>query len=342
MDGRDTHSLHVSRLLHSHSSTAENPLAHFLILRAVQAVITVLVVTIFIFTLMRLLPGDPVRNLLAGGDGDLTEEQIRAKERELGLDKSWPEQYVRWMGGVLQGDWGRNAAGTVEVREQIGDRLPVTFQLALLTWFATFVIAIPVGVVAALKRNSWIDVGITSGALSGLAAPNFVVGLVLIIIFTLHLQWLPARGYVSPFEDPVASLRHFTLPVVTLATAGIAGIARQTRSAMLEVLQEDYIRTARAKGLPHKSIYLRHAMKNALLPIVTLAGLRFGTLVSGSIIVETVFGLPGMGSLTIRAVRESDYNVIQILVLIFALMTIGGNLLADIAYTRMDPRIRLG
>lgn len=310
-------------------------------MRLIQAVLTVLVVTVFIFVLMRLLPGDPVRNLVTGGDNTITEEQIKAKEHELGLDKPWPEQYVRWLGGVLSGDWGRTASGSAKITDQIKERLPVTLQLALLTWVVTLVLAIPIGVLSAIKRNSWLDVSITTGALAGLAAPNFVVALMLIIFFTLELKWLPARGYVSFGDDPLEAVKHFTMPVITLSLAGIAGIARQTRSAMLEVMKEDYIRTARAKGLTGWSIISRHAMKNALLPIVTIMGLRFGGLISGSIIIESVFGLPGMGSLTITAVRQSDYNVIQILVMLFALMTISGNLIADIVYTRMDPRIRL-
>jgi len=316
-------------------------LTHFLLMRLIQAVLTVLVVTVFIFVLMRLLPGDPVRNLVTGGDNTITEEQIKAKEHELGLDKPWPEQYVRWLGGVLSGDWGRTASGSAKITDQIKERLPVTLQLALLTWVVTLVLAIPIGVLSAIKRNSWLDVSITTGALAGLAAPNFVVALMLIIFFTLELKWLPARGYVSFGDDPLEAVKHFTMPVITLSLAGIAGIARQTRSAMLEVMKEDYIRTARAKGLTGWSIISRHAMKNALLPIVTIMGLRFGGLISGSIIIESVFGLPGMGSLTITAVRQSDYNVIQILVMLFALMTISGNLIADIVYTRMDPRIRL-
>ena len=166
--------------------------------------------------------------------------------------------------------------------------------------------------------------------------------LLLILLFTLQLHWLPARGYVPLNDNPVDSLKHFAMPVMTLAAGGMAGIVRQTRSAMLEVMKEDYIRTAKAKGLPSSAVILGHAMKNALLPIVTISGLQIGRLVSGSIIIESVFGIPGMGSLTITAVRQSDYNVIQILVLLFALMTILGNLLADIAYTRLDPRIRLG
>ncbi|MGE0598971.1 MAG: ABC transporter permease [Dehalococcoidia bacterium] len=316
-------------------------MGRFLALRFLQAIITILLVTMFIFVLMRLLPGDPVRNLVSGGDNSLTPEQIAAREHELGLDKSWPEQYVRWLGGVVSGDWGRSASGSAKITDQIKERLPVTLQLALLTWVVTVAAAIPIGVISALKRNSWLDVSITTGALAGLAAPNFVVALLLIIFFTLELHWLPARGYVSLLDNPVDSLRHFALPVITLATAGIAGIARQTRSAMLEVMKEDFIRTAKSKGLSSGTIIVRHALKNALLPIVTIMGLRFGTLVSGSIIIETVFGIPGMGSLTITAVRQSDYNTIQILVVIFAIMTICGNLLADFTYTRMDPRIRL-
>ena len=311
--------------------------------RFLEIIPAVLILTLFMFILMRVLPGDPLLNALAAaeGEGGLTEGQMEALRRQLGLHKSMPEQYFEWITNVVTGDWGRRIVGRAQITDVITDRAPVTLQLAMLTWATTMIFAIPIGIVSALRRNSWLDVVITSGALAGLATPNFVVALFGIIIFAVHLNWLPSRGYVPLYENPIESLKHFAIPVVTLATSGMASIVRQTRSGVLEVMGEDYIRTAQAKGLPYRRVISRHVLKNALLPIVTIAGLQIGGLISGSIIIETIFGIPGMGSLTIDAVLSTDYNMIQILVMLFAIVTILGNLVADLAYTYMDPRIRL-
>ena len=315
----------------------------YVVRRLFEVVPAVLILTLFMFLLMRVLPGDPLLAALAAaeGEGGLSDGQMEELRRQFGLDKSLPEQYVRWLGDVVTGDWGRRIIGRAQITEVIADRAPVTLQLALLTWATTMVFAIPIGIVSALRRNSWLDVTITSGALAGLATPNFVVALLMIIIFAVELNWLPSRGYVPLNENPIDSLKHFAIPVFTLSTAGMASIVRQTRSGMLEVMREDYIRTAQAKGLPYSKVITRHVLKNALLPIVTIAGLQIGGLISGSIIIETIFGIPGMGNLTIDAVLSTDYNMIQILVMIFAVATILGNLAADLMYTYMDPRIRL-
>jgi peptide/nickel transport system permease protein len=314
----------------------------YLVRRGIEIVPTVLIVTIFVFVLMRVLPGDPITaEIGAAESGMLTEGQRAELERQLGLDKPWPVQYLRWLQGVVTGDWGRTITGRQQITDLIEKRAWVSLQVGLIAWATAMAIAVPIGIISALRRNSWLDVSITSGALAGLAAPNFVVALVLIVIFGVHLQLLPTRGFVPFSQDPGLWLRHLILPVVTLATAGMATITRQTRSAMLEVMREDYVRTAQAKGLSRRKVVIRHTLRNALLPIVTLSGLQIGNLISGAIIVETVFGIPGMGRLTIDSVLSSDYQTIQILVLVFAVATILGNLLADVVYSILDPRIRL-
>lgn len=310
--------------------------------RAIEIVPTILIVTLFIFVLMRLLPGDPITaEVGAGESGNLSPGQRAELERQLGLDKPLPVQYAIWLRGVLTGDWGRTITGRQPIAALIQKRAVISAQVGLIAWAVAMALAVPIGVLSALKRNSWLDVSITTGALAGLAAPNFVVALVLIVIFGVHLQLLPTRGFVPFQDDPASWAKHLVLPVITLAGGGLATVVRQTRSAMLEVLGEDYIRTARAKGLKQSKVVLRHTLRNALLPIVTLAGLQIGNLISGAIILETVFGIPGMGRLTIDSVLSSDYQTIQILVLVFAVATILGNLVADLAYAVMDPRIRL-
>lgn len=318
-------------------------MARYVVRRLLEIVPAVVILTLIMFVLMRVLPGDPLLAALAAAEaeGGLSDRQTDELRRQFGLDRPMPEQYIRWLSDVVTGDWGRRIDGRAKITDVIADRAPVTLQLALLTWLTTMAVAIPIGIVSALKRNSWLDVGITTGALAGLATPNFVVALLMIIVFAVHLNWLPSRGYVSLIENPIESLKHFLIPVVTLSTAGMASIVRQTRSGMLEVMREDYVRTAEAKGLSHSKVITRHVLKNALLPIVTIAGLQIGGLISGSIIIESIFGIPGMGSLTISAVLGTDYNMIQILVMLFAVATILGNLAADVTYTYMDPRIRL-
>jgi len=311
--------------------------------RLLEMIPTALIITLFIFLLMRILPGDPLMEALsaAEAEGSLSDAQVEVLRERFNLDDPLPQQYVQWLGDTLSGDWGRTISGRAKIGDQIAARGRVTLQLGVLTWATTMIVAIPIGILSALRRNSWLDVGITTGALAGISTPNFVVGLLLIVLFAVNLHWLPSRGFVPFTEDPVQWLRHMILPVFTLATSGMASVVRQTRSGVLEVMREDYIRTAQAKGLNYSRVLRKHVLKNALLPIVTIAGLQVGDLITGSIIIETIFGIPGMGNFTIDAVLSTDYNVLQVLVLIFAVATILGNLAADIVYTFMDPRIRL-
>jgi peptide/nickel transport system permease protein len=310
--------------------------------RVVEIVPTIVIVTAFIFVLMRLLPGDPILEKAVQSEGGrLNPQQVAVLKHQLGLDRSWPEQYVTWVKGVATGNWGRTASGQQQVATLVWKRARVSLQIGFFALLLATTLAIPIGVVSALRRNSWLDVSITSFALAGLAAPNFVLALLLILAFGIDLHWLPTQGIVPFQESPGEWLRHLVLPVITLAVAALATIVRQTRSAVLEVMREDYVRTARAMGLSGFRIIQRHTLRNALLPVVTIAALQVGHLVSGAIIVESIFGVAGMGRLTIDSVLGKDYGTIQVLVMIFALMTIAANLAADKLYMAMDPRIRL-
>ncbi len=311
-------------------------------LRRLTEMIPVLIIlSLIVFVILRLLPGDSVTALLGQEAGSISDEQRAAIERNLGLDRSIPEQYARWVSDLVQGDWGRSLISRQTVSSLIGDRLVVTMQLATLSWLLALAIGIPIGVLSALRRNSWLDVGINVGALAGVATPNFLLGLLLIVVLSVYLGLLPASGFVSLADDPVEALRRMAMPVVALATSLMASIVRQTRSAMLEVMNEDYIRTARAKGLSNSHVVFRHALKNALLPVVTIAGLQVGQLASGTIIVETMFAIPGMGRLTIDAILLRDFATVQVIVLVLAVTTMAANLVADLMYVVLDPRIKL-
>jgi peptide/nickel transport system permease protein len=309
--------------------------------RVIEMIPALLILSIIVFVLLRLLPGDPVGALLGQESGTIDAEQRAAIERSLGLDRPLPVQYGLWLRDLVTGDWGRSLVARQPVSTLIEQRLGVTLQLATFAWVVALLLGVPIGVASALRRNSWFDVAITTSALAGIATPNFLLGLLLIVVFGVYLQVLPTNGFVSFAEDPVGALRHVALPTVALATGLMASIIRQTRSAVLEVMNEDYIRTARAKGLSSSRVILRHVLKNALLPVVTVAGLQIGNLASGTIIVETMFSIPGMGRLTIDAVLTQDYQTVQVIVVVLAVFTILANLAADLAYVYLDPRIRL-
>lgn len=307
-----------------------------------EMVPVLLILSLIIFALLRLLPGDPVVAFIGQEEsGQLTAEQRTAIRHQLGVDRPLPVQYATWLRDIVTGDWGRSNISRQPVSLLIKQRLGATVQLALAAWVVALAVGIPIGVLSALRRNSWLDVGITVGALTGIAIPNFLLGLLLMIVFGVYLGLLPVSGFVSFTDDPIDALRHLALPTIALATGLMASIIRQTRSAMLETLNEDYIRTAHAKGLSSTSVIVRHALKNAMLPIVTIAGLQIGNLASGTIIIETVFSIPGMGRLIINAVINQDYGTVQTLVVILAVFTITANLAADIMYGYLDPRIKL-
>ena len=290
-----------------------------------------------IFGLQQLLPGDPAI-VLAGEDRDPT---VVAHLREkMHLDDPLPVRYLYWIKGVLQGDLGESLRMQKPVLELIMEKLPVTLELAALAIVIALAIGIPAGIVSAVKRNTAWDYGANAVALWGLSTPNFWLGIMLILLFSVTLGWLPASGFVSPFEDLKANLAALIMPAFVLGNAIAAVLMRHTRSAMLQVLSSDYVRTARAKGLSERSVILKHALRNALIPVITLGALELGTLLSGAVLTEQVFTIPGFGKLIVDAVFNRDYAVVQGVVLFTATAYILLNLAADIAYVVANPQIR--
>jgi peptide/nickel transport system permease protein len=305
--------------------------------RLLVAIPTLLIISIFVFSLQKLLPGDPVL-AMAGEERDpATIEFLREKYR---LNDPVPLQYINWLGGVMTGDFGISLRSNQPVLELIGQKLPVTIQLAVMAMFFAMVIGIPIGILAAVKKNTWIDYTANIVALSGLSIPNFWLGIMLILLVSVKLGWLPASGYESIFVDPVRSIETMIMPAFVLGNALAATLMRHTRSAMVAVLSSDYIRTARAKGLSSREIILSHSFRNALLPVITLLALLFGELLAGAVLTEQIFTIPGFGKMTVDAVFTRDYAVVQGIVLCTAVGFILMNLLADIAYVLLNPRLR--
>jgi len=308
----------------------------FLIRRLATIVPTLVFVTMLIFGLQQLLPGDPAI-ILAGEDRDPNVvAYLRAK---MHLDEPLPVRYGYWLAGVVRGDLGESLRMQKPVVALIAEKLPVTLELAALAMLIALAIGIPAGIVSAVRRNTAWDYGANMVALWGLSTPNFWLGILLILLFSVKLGWLPASGYVSPFDDWRANLAAMIMPAFVLGNAIAAVLMRHTRSALLQVLGSDYVRTARAKGLPERDVILKHALRNALIPIITLGALEFGTLLSGAVLTEQVFTIPGFGKLIVDAVFNRDYAVVQGVVLFTATAYIALNLLADIAYILVNPRI---
>lgn len=309
----------------------------FLPRRLLQLLPTLFLVSVMIFMLQQLLPGDPAL-VMAGEEKDPEViEQIRKQYR---LDQPLPVQYVHWIGGVLRGDLGESMRIKQPVASLIADKLPVTLQLASMAMVFALLIGIPAGILSAVKKGSLWDTGANVFALWGLSTPNFWLGILLIFLFSVHLGWLPASGWVSPFEDLGQSLATTIMPAFVLGNAIAAVLMRHTRSAMLQAMSADYVRTARAKGLRERAVVLRHALRNALTPVITLGALEFGTLLSGAVLTEQVFSVPGFGKLIVDAVFNRDYAVVQGVVLVTATVYILLNLLADILYVLVNPRLR--
>ena len=309
----------------------------FLIRRLGMLVPTVFFVSIIIFGLQQLLPGDPAL-VMAGEERDpIALAQIRARYH---LDQPVPIQYVYWVSGVVQGDLGRSMRINVPVRELVAEKLPVTLQLASMAIVIACLIGIPAGVLSAVKKNGPWDYAANALALWGLSTPNFWLGIMMILLFSVELGWLPPSGFVSPFVDFRQSIATTIMPAFVLGNAGAAVLMRHTRSAMLQVLSADYVRTARAKGLVERVVVIKHAFRNALIPVITLGALEFGQLLSGAVLTEQVFSVPGFGKLIVDAVFNRDYAVVQGVVLVTATTYIVLNLLADIAYFLVNPRMR--
>jgi peptide/nickel transport system permease protein len=309
----------------------------FVARRLANALPTLLLISLFVFTLQKLLPGDPVL-AMAGEERDPA--VIAFLRQKYHLDQSIPAQYLGWIGAVLHGDFGMSLRTEQPVATLLLSKLPVTLELAFLALLVALAIGIPAGVVAAARKGTLADRGANLLALSGISVPHFWLGLLLIMLFAVRLKWLPASGFVPFFDDPARNLETLILPAFVIGV-GLAGtLMRHTRGAMLEVLRADYVRTARAKGLSPRVVLLKHAFRNALMPIVTLATLLFGELLGGAVLTEQVFGIPGFGKLVVDAVFSRDYAVVQGVVLCVAIGFVLLNLLADVLYRLINPRLR--
>jgi peptide/nickel transport system permease protein len=309
----------------------------FLLRRVALILPTLFFVSVLIFGLQQLLPGDPAL-ALAGEERDPS--VIAFLREKYHFDQPLPVRYALWIGGVMHGDLGESIRIKRPVLDLVLEKLPVTGELALFAMLLSLAIGVPAGIIAAVKNNTAIDYGATMAALWGLSIPNFWLGILLILLFSVELGWLPAAGFVSPGESLKQNLLTLIMPAFVLGNGFAALIMRHTRSAMLQVLSADYVRTARAKGLSEGRVILRHALRNALVPVITVGALEFGALLSGAVLTEQVFTIPGFGKLIVDAVFNRDYAVVQGVVLCTALAYILLNLLADVAYVLVNPRMR--
>jgi peptide/nickel transport system permease protein len=313
----------------------------YIIRRLIQAVIVFFLITLLIFLVMRLLPGDPIYMIISRAAANTaTEMQLDVIRHQYGLDKPIMVQYFSWLGGVFHGDFGVSILTNVDVREVIFRRLPITLHLGILALILSFVLGIPAGIICAIRRGTWIDTVVTSLANIGITIPVFWLGVVLMYFFALKLKWLPVFGYTSPFTDFWLNTKQIIMPVFCLAITSIAVIARQARSSMLEVMSQDYMRTAWSKGLKERAVIIRHGLKNGLIPVMVLIGLGLSGIVGGSVLIETVFNVPGIGRLAVEAMGNSDYPIVQGVVLVFAVMVLLTNLLVDLSYGWLDPRVQ--
>jgi ABC-type dipeptide/oligopeptide/nickel transport system permease component len=312
-------------------------MSQYIVRRLVQLPVVLFGVSVLVFMVLHLVPGNPAQ-VIAGPDAP--PETVAAIEHELGLDRPLPEQYARYLGRVLQGDLGQSLRSRRPVLSDVMDALPNTVQLALAAAVITPLLAIPLGVAAAANRGRVLDTGLMVVSMLGITAPVFAVALGGMWVFGYQLRLFPISGYGGPLWT-LDGLRSVALPALTLAVGAVATLARLTRSAMLEVLHQDYVRTARAKGLREQVVLLRHALANALLPVVTVIGLQIGVLLGGAFVTETVFAWPGLGRLTVQAIYDRDLPLIQGAVLFFAGVFVAVNLLVDMLYAYLDPRIRV-
>lgn len=315
----------------------------YVLRRILQAVPILIAITAVVYVVIRLAPGDPFTGMV---DPRISQEALAAARERLGLNQPLYIQYLKWLGELLRGNLGYSIRYQQPVLEIISQRLPASLLLGLATQFVVFALGLPIGVLAATRKHTWLDHAVTTFAFAGLAVPSFFFGLVLIRVFALQLQWLPSSGMVTP-GAPARGLahlldvaRHLILPALTLGLISVAGLMRYVRSAMLEVVRQDYIRVARAKGLAERVVIYRHALRNALLPVITILGLDLPALVGGAILTETIYSWPGLGRVGFTALLERDYPVLMAFNLMAAVLTLLGSLLADVGYALVDPRIR--
>jgi peptide/nickel transport system permease protein len=300
--------------------------------------ITLLLISVVVFSGLRLIPGDPARTL-AGAEAD--ESGLEEIRERYGLNDPIYVQYLRWVGLALRGDLGESIRTREDVARTVLLKLPITIQLSFYSILVAIMIAIPSGVFSALRRNSLLDYLVNGLSLSGLSIPNFWLGILLILLFSVRLGWLPASGHVPLLEHPLGNLRHLLMPSFVLGTGLAAVLMRQTRNSMIEVLSADYIRTAYSKGLARRTVVVRHALRNGLIPVVTILGLQMGTLISGAVVTEQIFVVPGFGRLIVEAVFTRDYPLVQGVILITAAAYVLINFLVDLSYSALNPRIRV-
>lgn len=310
------------------------------ILRRILLMIPVLFgVSLVTFIIVRFIPGDPVQVLL-GADRRSTPEQIENIRRAYGLDQSYPVQYIKWLGHVLSGDLGQSLRTGRPLTQELGLRLPVTIQLTIFAAIIGLIPALFFGVMAAIRRNTRLDYLTTVTALAGISVPNFFLATLLVLLFSFELRWLPNVGYRPFTEDPVLNLKLMILPALSLGLPFMAIIMRFTRSAVLEVMNQDYIRVARAKGMSQSRVILRHVMPNAGIPVLTIAGIQVAALLGGTVIVEQIFALPGIGRYIYEAIANRDYPVVQSVTLVMAAIFVTVSLIVDVLYAVLDPRLR--
>ena len=308
--------------------------------RIVLCIPAMFAVTVLVFLLMRVIPGDPALLILAGsGEGAVRQEDLENLRRELGTDRPLYVQYGTWIRGLLHGDLGTSLFYRTPIAKEIGPRIPSTLELAFLAVIGSFVLAVPLGVLSAVKQDSLLDYLARMLTFAGISVPIFVIGLTVIYVLVRVFGWFPPMGYTSLWEDPWANLQQMIFPTLALAFFELNFTARVTRAATLEVLREDYIRTARAKGLREPRVVFLHALRNAFLPIITVSGWSLARLLGGTIIIERIFLVPGMGTLLLDAITARDYTLIQAIVLVYAVVVLAVNLAVDILYGWLDPRI---
>lgn len=313
----------------------------FLIRRLLLAIPVLLLVSAITFFGTLLIPGDDLQLFYGENvDAAVTIDQIQALREKHGLDDPAPIRYLNWLGDVLRGDFGMSLRTHEPVANTIVQKLGVSIWFTSITLVTNIVVGVTLGVIAGTRPGSKFDIAATFLATWGIATPGFWVAILLILLFSLQLGWFPASGWVSPLEDPIDAARHMVLPIMALGLFGSASIMRQTRSAFVEVMTQDYIRTAHAKGAAQRAVVLRHAMRNALIPVITIAAFQVSNLIGGSVLVERVFAIPGFGRLAVDATTFRDFPVIQMIVLLSATAIVLSNLLADIVYSIVDPRIR--
>jgi peptide/nickel transport system permease protein len=315
-------------------------MTQYIIRRLMQAGALIFVVATLVSVFIHFIPGDPAYVILGEDNG--SEERVQAVREQLNLNRPIYVQFVDWLGGVVRGDFGDSLISKRPIRTDLAKRIPRTLELGFASMTVSVLVGIPLGVIAARYRNRWPDVLATSFAIGGLSVPVFVVGPLLILLFSVKLHWLPAAGYVSFSTDPIEHLKRLALPAISLGILSSATIMRMTRSSMLEVLGEDYVRTARAKGAAERSVLYIHALRNALIPVITVVGLSLGSLLGGSVIVEYIFNWPGIATYLITAINQRDYPIVQAVVLLIATAFILANLLTDLLYAWIDPRIKYG